>query len=274
MISGGGIKGLVGLGAVAELRRQGLLDGVKNVVATSSGTIVAVLLAMDRMEAGLATILGHEYESDIDLQNLQRGFGLDSGRVIARLLDKIVEPPDLTLGQLRADTGKNLCVCTTNVSRRRTEVLSADTHPDLRVSDAIRASCSVPLVFASHVIDGEWHCDGGVAANFPVQQALELFPGTRAIAICYAPAAAESDAAAANNPARPIDTFGDFLYGVFETFTNGSASQWAAAASPACLLVRLRPTCRALDFSIAPPERYKLFLEGVRQVRQFLKKEQ
>ena len=261
VISGGGVKGLAALGAVAHLHRAGALGAVKNVVATSSGSIVGALFVMDKMQTGLRQIIGHRYTPDIDIQRLQAGFGLDSGQTIADLLDRLIDPPDLTLGQLRAATGKNLCVVVTNVSRRRTEVLTAETHAHVTVAEAIRASCSVPLVFAARKIDGQLMCDGGVCSNFPMRQARAMFPRSCTVGICYA----------TDQPVgRHIDSISDYLVGVFDIL---SSSQGCDEARD-CLLVSLKTHCRALDFTMPRTKRYRLFLQGVRQTKHVIKKNQ
>ncbi len=40
--------------------------------------------------------------------------------------------------------------------------------------DALRASISIPSVFAPHVIDGKMYIDGGMIRNIPVQDAIEM----------------------------------------------------------------------------------------------------
>jgi hypothetical protein len=250
---------------VAHLRKAGVLDRVTNVVATSSGSIVGLLFALGKMEAGLRVILGHDYEADVDLTNLAgaQGFGLDSGKTIQRLLDKILDPPSLTLQQLRRQTGVNLCACTTNVTRRTTQLLTADSHPDLPVAAAVRASCSVPLVFAAQKIEGDWHCDGGVAANFPLAQARALFPRSAGfVGICYEPEKAGTERR---------DSFAGFVAGLFETFSSSSSSS-APRASRDALIVRLAPGCGAMDLKMKSVERYRTFLRGARQCKQVLKK--
>jgi len=59
-----------------------------------------------------------------------------------------------------------LHVVTTNLNRRAVRVFSTKDTPDACVASAVRASMSIPGVFAPLKIDGELYVDGGVTGNY------------------------------------------------------------------------------------------------------------
>lgn len=52
---------------------------------------------------------------------------------------------------------------------------------DLPLSEAVRASCAIPLIFPAVHIGGHAHADGLIMANLPVREALSLLGGEEAI---------------------------------------------------------------------------------------------
>ena len=75
-----------------------------------------------------------------------------------------------TLSQLRDRTGKTLICSTYNITQKRIEYLSPDTHPDLPCITAIRMSSSLPFLFEPFVYMNSIYLDGGVYDDFPLSQ--------------------------------------------------------------------------------------------------------
>lgn len=69
--------------------------------------------------------------------------------------------------------GRKLIITATNMNQRKTIYCSYLTHPHLEISEAGRASASLPVVFKPTLLDGEIHNDGGILSNFPT----EVFQG-------------------------------------------------------------------------------------------------
>jgi len=80
-----------------------------------------------------------------------------------------------TFGQLRELGMRDLYVVAANISRRRSEVFSFETTPDVAVADAVRLSISIPVYFEALRFDGsvwgqgDYYVDGGVYDNYPIQ---------------------------------------------------------------------------------------------------------
>lgn len=64
---------------------------------------------------------------------------------------------------------KQLYLTGTNLSEASLSVFSAESHPNMRVVDAVRISMSFPGGFAPVEYEGKLYADGGIANNYPIQ---------------------------------------------------------------------------------------------------------
>ncbi len=219
VMEGGGIRGIAYGGALAELERQGLLANLRRVGGTSAGAIQAALLAVGYAPADIITIV-----NELPIQRLNDGrliffggstrllkqYGWYRGDAFTRLLAELVgrqtQRPDLTLGQLhelarqQPTRYRDLYTTGTNLTRQCAQVFSYETHPNLRVADAVRISMSIPLYFRAVLLDAatgqvvrqpakgqavEVLVDGGLLANYP----LDLFDHPRYLTVPLADSA-------------------------------------------------------------------------------------
>lgn len=208
-MKGGGIRGIAYGGALQELESRGVLAGIERVGGTSAGAIQAALLAVaysaqEIVEVVNATPVQRLNDGQFIFfggpHRLVKQYGWYRGDAFSRYLSELVarktQRPDLTLGELhalaQAQPGRYRALYTTgtNLTRQRTQVFSYETHPDMRVADAVRISMSIPLYFRAVLLDADDHVitgkprpgqpvrvvvDGGLLANYP----LHLFDQPR-----------------------------------------------------------------------------------------------
>lgn len=259
VLSGGGMKGVVTLGAVAGLRRSGALKHVRRVVGTSAGALVATAFALDRASMRLVDDLGAlRYEPDMDLGRLLVSFGLDSGRHLDAWISTLLGGQTLTFADVRERTGVDLVVCVTNLTRRRPEYFGPDTSPDMDVALALRMSCAIPLYFAAVPHASELFVDGGVADNFPVEWACEQFGQATVAGICFK--------SRGGDPGRAMQ---DYVAALLES----TRRRRDAAATPASVLQLDAGGASTFDFATPPRRLRKLYYSGYRQARAWHKKE-
>ncbi|WP_167855144.1 patatin-like phospholipase family protein [Hymenobacter wooponensis] len=201
VMEGGGIRGIAYGGALAELDKQGVLTGLRRVGGTSAGAIQAALLAVGYSPQEIVEVVNHtpiQRLNDGRLMffgggtRLVKQYGWYRGDELARYLNQLVarktQRPNLTLGQLHALAQqepthyRDLYTTGTNLTTQRTQIFSYETHPDLRVADAVRISMSIPLYFRAVLLDAGGHIvrhpvkgqpvdvlvDGGLLANYPI----------------------------------------------------------------------------------------------------------
>lgn len=169
VITSGGSRGVVALGAAWKLKQAGIFDDVDTYAGTSVGAVVAAGLALGvECPRMLRRALSRPFEPDIHSQPGR--FGLDSGKGLSAFIRRMLglrQPT--TLKQLYDSTGKTLRICVCNVTDRRAEYWSHETHPDMDLVKALRVSCSVPIMFQAVKVDGKLYVDGAVINCLPVR---------------------------------------------------------------------------------------------------------
>ena len=194
VMEGAGIRGLAYCGALLELDDHQQLEHLERVAGTSAGSIVATLLAVGYSADEIATIVGHTDFGDFNdgqfyfvggADRMMDSYGWYKGDVFEGWLESHIARkttnPNITFGELHAITDKNyldLYVVATNLTRQTPAYFSHETHPNMRIVDAVRASMSVPFWFEAVHLDsvgqrvapgkGEVYIDGGVLANYPI----------------------------------------------------------------------------------------------------------
>jgi NTE family protein len=199
VMEGGGIRGIAYGGALQELEQRGVLAGIQRVGGTSAGAIQAALLAVGYSAAEIIDIVNHTPVQRLNdgrfiffggSTRLIKQYGWYRGDQFTRYLSELVGRrtgnPDLTLGQLHQiaarGRARDLYVTGTNLTTQRVDVFSYETHPQLRVADAVRISMSIPLYFRAVLLDEQGNVvvkptkgqkvnvlvDGGLLANYPI----------------------------------------------------------------------------------------------------------
>ncbi len=182
-IKGGGVRGIAYVGALQVLEEKNLLDGIERVAGTSAGALVAGMLC-----AGYDTEQIHKWMRKLDFRKFKKGwnpirvfrsYGLYSGDYILEFITGFLKnsPNNLqgkTTFEQMADAGcKKLYCFACDLNLQTVTEFSVDKTPQVVVSEAIRASMSIPLFFkAWQFTDGNpnhhLHVDGGIAFNYPL----------------------------------------------------------------------------------------------------------
>jgi NTE family protein len=237
VLEGGGVKGVAYPGALQVLETQGVLPKIDKVAGTSAGSIAAALIALGYSPSDLQSLM-----LDLNFQQFEDGSSLGGpARFFSRFgwftgdyfLDwmqcRVKEKtgnPNATFADLHKDRSRfrDLFVVSSDLSRRRSQVFSYATSPDLPVAQAVRASMSIPLFFEGFYIKDnlfgetgqrrDLFVDGGVFDNYPI----ELFdqdgvnPQTLGLFL--------SNLEALTNPDYRIDSFPEYARNLFEALLN------------------------------------------------------
>ncbi|HEX6333651.1 MAG TPA: patatin-like phospholipase family protein, partial [Flavisolibacter sp.] len=196
VFEGAGIRGIAYAGAITELEHRDMLAGVKRVGGTSAGAITAMAIAIGYSASELATVINStSYKKFNDgrflvfggMNRLNRYYGWYRGRQVERWLGELMQyktgDPDITFEELKQRGYRDLYVTGTSITQQRSIVFSHETHPRMRVIDAVRISLSIPLYFEAVFITPEGQVvrhprskegldvmiDGGIIANFPIR---------------------------------------------------------------------------------------------------------
>lgn len=159
-LSGGTARVLAHIGVIKALEEAGVI--IDCVAGTSGGSIVAVLFAAGRNAADLERLALSIKWKDLATVTLSRLGFLSSHRIGNFVEDAI---GDLVFSDLRIPCA----VVATNLSSGARRVFTTG-----QVSQAVRASCSIPQIFSPCEVDGELYIDGGIVEYVPVR-AVSVF---------------------------------------------------------------------------------------------------
>lgn len=179
VIAGGAMKVVSTIGCVKYLEEHNAMSHIKNYVGTSAGAIMCFFLVLGYKSYDIETfLLNNLYDEAISkfdasqIFNILTSYGLSDGQNIVELFERILfkkmKVRDITFMELTKSLGKNLVICASNLTDEREEFFCVDTHPNLSVITALRASCSIPFLFHPVTLDDKIFIDGALYNNFPI----------------------------------------------------------------------------------------------------------
>jgi len=187
VFEGGGVLGIAYVGCIKILHEKGILQNIKNFAGTSVGSLIASLLACkcspDKLENILKTLDFNIFKDDSffiigDIERLLNDYGWYKGEKFKEyyesILKEITGTSELTFKDIFEKYGNELIVVGTNLSRKSATYFSKTNCPNMKVSDAVRISMSIPLFFKSVKLYNknekttDIYVDGGLIDNYPL----------------------------------------------------------------------------------------------------------
>lgn len=182
VLSGGGIRALAHLGALATLEKEGLLRNIKEYIGVSAGAFVGFSLCIGYTIAELkmlcsvfdfALIRNLDPEAALEFPT---SFGFDNGENLMKLLHSLLRikkiPLDMTFGTWKElhPNGPLLRCFASDLHTTSPREFSAEKAPTVLLTDALRASMSLPGYFTpvKDTVTGNLLVDGGILHNFPL----------------------------------------------------------------------------------------------------------
>ena len=187
-LKGGGVKGIAYVGALYELDDRGHFETIEHVSGTSAGAIVALMVALQlspkKIEDLMKGLNFNDFKKGCSPIRLFTKYGLYSGDEILKFihicykespLNLPLEDDDhkITFADFRTAGGKDLIVFASNLNTKSIEEFSLFKTPNCIVSEAVRASMSIPFFFKSWkftngIPNDHIYVDGGVVFNYPL----------------------------------------------------------------------------------------------------------
>jgi predicted acylesterase/phospholipase RssA len=179
VLSGGEFKSITMIGVIQYLEEHNMIGSIRTLVGSSAGSIICFLLALgytsEEMKTFFYDVTNDENINDFDITgvcNIMDTYGVNSGENLILIFEKALFKKtyrnDISFLEFTKMTGKNLVVCVSNLSKECSEFWSVDTQPALSVFQALKASCSIPLIFQPVRLNDMLYIDGGVYNNFPI----------------------------------------------------------------------------------------------------------
>ena len=183
--SGGGLAGFAFYGAIKESHKQGLwqIENIQTIYGTSVGTIIAVMLALKYdwetiddylIKRPWQNVFTFNLYSILDTINKRGMFGIEIIQdIFLPLFNGKDIRMDITLLEFYKLTNIEIHMCTTDINSFQLIDISHKTHPEWNVIEAIYSSCAVPVLFTPLFKNNESYCDGGLLANYPLEQSIK-----------------------------------------------------------------------------------------------------
>jgi predicted acylesterase/phospholipase RssA len=186
VLSGNSTNAIVILGTLQYLIDNSILDEITNYVATSSGSLISLLLLVgySPLEILIHLCATKVYETipPINMSNI-----LLSGKPVMEftpikkciekmIIDKIGYVPTLK-DFSKYIKGKKIIFTVYNLTDHKREYISEKTHPEVTISEAVQMSCNFPVIFSPYLYQNKFYIDGGLADSFPIEYALNNFYG-------------------------------------------------------------------------------------------------
>ncbi|RPH19569.1 MAG: hypothetical protein CBB67_008625 [Alteromonadaceae bacterium TMED7] len=173
LVIGPGAMGLYAmLGYLKNIENR--LSNVEEISGASAGSILAVLFALEKSVDEMIDVSLRLNISDLVKLNLKcflHSYGLVD---LDALREKFVDicKCDPTFAELK----KKIYISAFCVNTGKTEYFSVDTHPDMKVLDAVCMSIAIPFVFSSRKYRGNTYVDGGTVESMPLAPFLKYKP--------------------------------------------------------------------------------------------------
>ena len=175
VLGGGSSKGLMTLGSLQYAFDNYLLKNITTYIGCSAGAMICYLLAIGYTPIEIVVYICcnqlMEKMVHFNIVAMINNQGASSYNTINETFEKMTinkigfYP---TLKDLKDKFGKTLICSTYNITDKKTEYLSPDTHPNLPCITALRMSSNLPLVFENFKYGNSVYIDGGVSDNFPI----------------------------------------------------------------------------------------------------------
>ncbi len=175
ILSGGGIKGILFVGALKYLEEHHILDHIDTYLGTSFGGLFVFLMnigyTLDEIYK-IIKIFDIKSLADIDFSNLIDKYSLVSFDGVNNLLRKLLIGkninPDITLLELYKLTKKKMIFGSVCITNKKMEYVSYETYPHLSVLTGVQMTISIPVIFPPVPLNGKHYIDGGFLDNFNI----------------------------------------------------------------------------------------------------------
>jgi len=183
LLSGGGVKAGMIIGALTYLIDNGYLRKTKVIMGTSSGSIIGLCLTLGYKVEKIKDIfekIDFAKFVNINIDNIVINNGLDDGNLIQNLYKSIIfektNKTDITFKELKILTGIHFIVTGVNISTNLKEYFDYKNTPDMCVYEAITISTRFPIFYTPYKYNSNYYLDGGIKNPYDIKKFLEIIP--------------------------------------------------------------------------------------------------
>ena len=183
IFGGGGSKGACHVGFIKmleefyEVHRLMDIKSLECITGTSIGCVLGLFTMLGlNSDIILSMLLNYEetiLNNDIDIDSCLSSFGMHDPRqsVLYSTILKVMHDheltEDITYEQLYEYTGMHFTTSGVCLNTQSTVYFSDILTPQMKVSDGVLISMSIPLLFQTFLMDGNVYIDGGILESLP-----------------------------------------------------------------------------------------------------------
>ena len=180
VISGGGYKGFYTIGALKHLSSIDYfnIDNIESIYGGSVGGLIGLILCLKLDFKDVCEHAIHRpwqnlfHFSPEDILNIISKKGLLNKEFIYAIFDNFFKnagfTKDATMKDIYNYSKITLYLFTVNITSFKLETISHETHPDMKILDAIYMGCAIPFVFQPPFYKECNYVDGGVINPYPL----------------------------------------------------------------------------------------------------------
>lgn len=261
IFSGGGTRLSAHIGIIKALHDMNF--SFDTLVGVSGGSIVASLYASgrtveDMRELALAT--DFKQFTEFSLVRLLREGGLSSGDVFEKWIDMQLN------GAVFDDLPLDLNILATDVNGGGPVLFNKKTSPQMKVSEAVRYSMSIPLIFSFKPFKEHLLVDGAILSEDAL---FEDWRGDGTPSVCFRLQSTEQKRKAIKKNLLQLP---QYLSMLIRTFMTAISREYVNAKYWHNTVVVNTGDISAVDFTLSPEIKNSLFELGYTTTREFLPK--
>ena len=261
IFSGGGTRLSAHIGIIKALHDMKI--GFDTLVGVSGGSIIASLYAkgysVEQMRE-LALVTDFKQFTEFSLVRLLRKGGLSSGDVFQNWIDEQLE------GAVFADMPLDLNILATDVNGGGPVLFNKHATPDMKVSEAVRYSMSIPLIFSFKPFKEYLLVDGAILSEDAL---FEDWRGDGTPSVCFRLQSTEQKRKAIKKNLLQLPQYVGML---IRTFMTAISREYVNAKYWHNTVVVNTGEVSAVDFSLTPEIKNTLFELGYSTTKEFLPK--
>ena len=192
VLSGGGMRGVIFIGALRYLYLNNMHKNIKHIAGCSIGSLIGIMFALKLTIYEMEEVLYNcMKDNDLCFLSIKKyirlitELGLFDTQTMIKHLKIIIKKKysdrcngadesgdiseTITFAQLSKIFGVNMYISCTNINTCENEIFSIEKTPDVCAYKACSASMSIPLLFKPINIGDYHYYDGGLTNNFPIK---------------------------------------------------------------------------------------------------------
>lgn len=175
VISGGGMRGFLYLGAIKYLFEHNVIKKIKFFYGTSFGGIIATCICLGwSWEQIYKFAIGFPIDCMIEynIDNFIENYGLIPKTNYETLFKKLILfkqfSENITFAELYAKTSKELHLMTYSLTENKTIDLNFKSTPNLKIWEGLYMTSALPILVQPYEYQNNIYIDGGITENFPI----------------------------------------------------------------------------------------------------------